>query len=169
MDDEAFDALDHEAHVGRTLELAREAAARGDEPYGPLLVRAADGARVMAARNAVVTADDIRRHPELTLARRAAREFSPAQRAGLVLYASTEPCPMCAGGIATAGLGAVVHSVSQAVAADLYGCDAFLRSATVYDGVGGGVRVGGPVLPEAGAAVHREYRPVGGADRRGNE
>lgn len=164
MDDETLAALDHEAHVARALELAREAAARGDHPYGSLLVRAADGERLMVARNAVETADDVRRHSELTLAYRAAREFSPAQRTDLVMYTNTEPCPMCAGGIATAGLGAVVHSVSAEAHADRYdrGC---VRSATVYDGLRSDVRVVGPVSAEAGAAVHREYRRT----RRGEE
>ena len=162
MNAETLDALDHEAYVERALELARQAAARGDDPYGSLLVRAADGERVMAARNAVATADDIRRHPELTLAYRAAREFSPDQRAGLVLYTSTEPCPMCAGGIAGAGLGAVVHSVSAEACAELYGRGSFVRSAAVYDGLGSDVRVVGPVLPAEGAAVHREHRRTAG-------
>ncbi|ESP88879.1 deaminase [Candidatus Halobonum tyrrellensis] len=158
MDDETLDALDHEAHVGRALELARQAAARGDDPYGSLLVRAADGERLMSARNAVATADDIRRHPELTLAYRAAREFSPAQRAGLVMYTSTEPCPMCAGGIASAELGAVVHSVPAETGAEVYGREGFVRSAAVYDGLDCDVRVVGPVSPAAGEAVHREHR-----------
>lgn len=114
-----------------------------------------------------MTADDVRRYPELTLARRAARGFSPAQRAGPVVYTSIEPCPIWAGVIANAGLGAVVHPVSQAAAADRYGRDAFLRSAAVYDGVGSRVRVGGPVLPDAGASVHREHRLAGGAARGG--
>lgn len=164
MDDETFGALDHEAHVERALELAREAAARGDHPYGSVLVRATDGERLMAARNAVVTAGDVRRHPELTLAYRAAREFSPDQRAGLVLYTSTEPCPMCAAGVAEAGIGAVVHSVSAETHADLRGDESFLRSATVYDGLGSPVRVAGPVSPDAGAAVHREYRRTRGEE-----
>jgi len=156
-----FADLDHDAHVRASLDLAREAVERGDNPYGSLLVRAGDGAVVMEDRNAVDTADDVRRHPELTLAHRAAREFSPERRRDLIMYTSTEPCPMCAGGIAHAGLGAVVHSTSAERAAELYGRDDWLPSAEVYERLGSDVAVGGPVLPEAGDAVHRE---VGGAD-----
>ena len=156
-----FATLSHKDHVREAIDLAREAVERGDNPYGSVLVRVGDDEVAMSERNAVNTADDVRRHPELTLAHRAAREFSPEQRRDLIMYTSTEPCPMCAGGIAHAGLGAVVHSTSAERAAELYGRDDWLPSAEVYDRRGSDVAVGGPVLPEAGDAVHRE---VGGAD-----
>nr|WP_248910298.1 hypothetical protein [Halocatena marina] len=52
-----------------TFELAREAAARGDEPFGSVLVR--DDTVIMSDSNHEITDDDIRRHPELHLAYRA--------------------------------------------------------------------------------------------------
>ncbi|MFC7068188.1 nucleoside deaminase [Halobaculum lipolyticum] len=150
----------HEAHVGEAIELARSAGERGDDPYGSVLVRARDDDVVMTERNAVHTANDVRRHPELTLAHRAAREFSPEQRRDLVMYTSTEPCPMCAGGIAHVGLGAVVHSTSAERGAALYGTDSYLPSSTVYDRLGSDVAVAGPVLPDAGDEVHRDFGTV---------
>ncbi|WP_255150695.1 nucleoside deaminase [Halorarius halobius] len=150
-----FDALDHERYMERALELAREAADRGDEPFGSLLVR--DGEVVMEARNAVSTADDLRRHPELTLAQRAASEFTPAECAETVMYTSTEPCPMCSGGIHIAGLGAVVYSVSAERAGELTGGDLAVPSTEILDRGRRDVEVVGPVLPEAGADVHRDY------------
>ncbi|MFC6785267.1 nucleoside deaminase [Halobaculum halobium] len=155
-----FASLSHEDHVREAIELARGAAERGDDPYGSVVVRARDDEVVMTERNAVNTADDVRRHPELTLAHRAAREFSPEQRAGLIMYTSTEPCPMCAGGIAHVGLGAVVHSTSAARGAELYGADSCLPSAEVYERLGSDVVAAGPVLAEAGDAVHRDYGGV---------
>lgn len=154
----AAGGLDHERHVERAIELAREAADRGDEPYGSLLVDAESGSVVMEERNAVLTANDLRRHPELTLAERAAREYTPSERALLVMYTSTEPCPMCAGGIGIAGLGAVVHSVSAESNAAIYGSEEFLPSAEVYERLGADTVSAGPVLPDAGAAVHEEFR-----------
>ncbi|UIP01182.1 nucleoside deaminase [Halobaculum sp. CBA1158] len=158
-----FADLRHEAHVREAIELARSAADRGDDPYGSVLVRASDDEVAMRERNAVVTEDDVRRHPELTLASRAGREFSPAQRADLVMYTSTEPCPMCAGGIAHVGLGAVVHSTSAERAAELYGRDSWLPSEEVYDRLGSDVVAAGPVRPEAGDAVHRDAGGATGA------
>jgi tRNA(Arg) A34 adenosine deaminase TadA len=141
----------HEPHVREALDLAREAAARGDEPFGSLLVR--DGAVVMRESNRVVTANDVRRHPELHLAFRACRELSPAARAETTMYTSTEPCPMCAGGMGRAGFDAVVYSVgSDDLAA--FTTAPSVRSRAILDGV---TEVVGPVLNEAGLAVHEDY------------
>ncbi|QZP37635.1 nucleoside deaminase [Halobaculum magnesiiphilum] len=155
-----FADLSHGDHVREAIELARGAAERGDDPYGSVLVRATTDEITMTERNAVNTENDVRRHPELTLAHRAAREFSPAQRRDLVMYTSTEPCPMCAGGIAHVGLGAVVHSTSAERGAELYGADSCLPSAEVYERLGSDVLAAGPVLPDEGDAVHLD---LGGA------
>jgi len=154
-DDTGFDfgGFDHESHVRSALDLAREAAARGDEPFGSVLVR--DDDVVMRDSNRVHTAEDIRRHPELHLAYRACREFDPAERAEMAMYTSTEPCPMCAGGMRSAGFGRVVYSVSSTEVTAFTGRDApDVRSAALLDGV---TEVIGPVLNEAGLDVHREY------------
>ena len=143
---------DHEPHMRRALELAREAAARGDEPFGSVLVR--DDTEIMAESNRINTADDIRRHPELHLAYRACRELSAAERADAVMYTSTEPCPMCAGGMVRAGFDSVVYSVGGDEIGTFTGRPAAARAADILDGV---TDVVGPVLNEAGRTVHREY------------
>lgn len=150
-----LDALDHDRYMERALELAREAADRGDQPFGSLLVL--DDAVVMEARNAVNTADDLREHPELTLAARAARELAPDERARAVMYTSTEPCAMCAGGIYHAGLGAVGYSVSAERVTELAGGDFAVPSSDVFGYGSRQIEVFGPVLPEAGTAIHREF------------
>jgi tRNA(Arg) A34 adenosine deaminase TadA len=146
------DDFDDESHVRDAIALAREAAARGDEPFGSVLVR--DDAVVMRESNRINTADDIRRHPELHLAHRACREFDPAARAETVMYTSTEPCPMCAGGMRAAGFGRVVYSVSGAEVAAFTGRPSTVRSAAIVDDV---TEVVGPVLNDEGRAVHREF------------
>ncbi|WP_247729223.1 nucleoside deaminase [Halovivax limisalsi] len=153
MSDAPIDDFDHESHVRRAIDLAREAADRGDEPFGSVLVR--DDSVVTSASNRVVTADDIRRHPELDLATRACREFEPDERAETVMYTSTEPCPMCAGGMATAGFDRVVYSVGgDELAAMTGGTEPSVRSADILDGV---TSVVGPVLNDEGRAVHEDY------------
>lgn len=147
-----FDDFDHASHMRVAIDLAREAAARGDEPFGSVLVR--DDAVVMRDSNRIETEDDFRRHPELHLAYRACREYDPADRAEMVMYTSTEPCPMCAGGMRTAGFGRVVYSVSGAEVATFTGRESTVRSAAILDGV---TEVVGPVLNDEGRAVHREY------------
>jgi len=147
-----FEAFDHASHMRTAIDLAREAAARGDEPFGSVLVR--DDEVVMRASNRVHTAADVRRHPELHLAYRACREYEPAERAETVMYTSTEPCPMCAGGMVTAGFGRVVYSVSADEVAAFTGRTPVVRAAAILDGTS---EVVGPVLHDAGLAVHRDF------------
>ena len=152
MADSSFDDFDHEPHMRRAFELAREAAERGDYPFGSVLVR--DDAVVMTESNRVVTDDDVRRHPELHLAYRACQELDPTERAETVMYTSTEPCPMCAGGMATAGFGRVVYSVSGEAVVEFTGGEPSVRSAEILDGV---TDVIGPVLSDDGRQIHRDY------------
>src|SRR6056297_387347 len=121
-----FDEFDHDSHMREAFELARAAVDRGDEPFGSVLVR--DDTVIMKESNQEITEDDIRRHPELHLAYRACREYDAEERAAMVMYTSTEPCPMCAGGMATAGFGRVVYSVGSDELAAFTGTEPSARS-----------------------------------------
>ncbi len=146
------DAFDHERHMERAIDLAREAADRGDRPFGSVLVR--EDAVVADASNRVVTEGDLRRHPELDLAVAAEREFAPDERERTVMYTSTEPCPMCAGGLRSADLARVVYSVGMTELHEFAGGETHVRAATVLDGV---TEVTGPVLNDEGRAVHDAF------------
>ncbi|WP_217921036.1 nucleoside deaminase [Miltoncostaea oceani] len=99
------------AHLRRAIALAHEARAAGDEPYGALLV-GPDGRVLAEDRNRTVTARDVTAHPELVLARWAARELAPGVVRGTTMYTSCRPCAMCATAIGYAGLGRVVYALS---------------------------------------------------------
>ncbi|WP_247002384.1 nucleoside deaminase [Halosolutus gelatinilyticus] len=147
-----FDAFDHDSHMRRAFDLARSAVDRGDRPFGSVLVR--DDEIVMEASNRVLTEDDVRRHPELHLAYRAGRELDPAARRGTVMYTSTEPCPMCAGGMRYAAFGRVVYSVGSDELSAFTDQGAPVRSADVLDGV---TEVVGPALNAKGRRLHEEF------------
>jgi tRNA(Arg) A34 adenosine deaminase TadA len=149
---------DREAYMGRAFELAREAGERGDGPYGSVLVL--DGDILMEESNREVTDDDIAAHPELALARRGARELTPEECENTVMYTSTEPCPMCAGGIAIAGLGGVVYSVGAARAAEAFGDSSLIPCGEVFERFGHDVEVVRDVRADEGLDIHREYRTV---------
>ena len=102
-----------ERNLRRAIELAAEARAAGDMPYGSLLVGPA-GAVLAEDRNTVVTERDISAHPELKLARWAARELDIDVARQSTMYTSCQPCPMCTGAIARSGLGRVVFALSSA-------------------------------------------------------
>lgn len=98
-------------HLRRCVALAGEAADRGDEPFGSVLV-AGDG-RVLAERsNRVNTDGDITAHPELWLAQWAAQNLSADESAAATMYTSGEHCPMCAAAHFWAGIGRLVFVMS---------------------------------------------------------
>jgi tRNA(Arg) A34 adenosine deaminase TadA len=151
-DETNIDDFDHASHMQKTFDLAREAAARGDRPFGSVLVR---GDRVILSdSNREITERDIRRHPELHLAYLACRDFTPEERAEMVMYTSTEPCPMCSGGMRTAGFARVVYSVGSDEIAEFTGNKPSVRSAEILAGVS---EVRGSALNEEGRRVHEDF------------
>jgi tRNA(Arg) A34 adenosine deaminase TadA len=102
-----------ERHLRRAIELATQARATGDMPFGSLLV-GPTGEVLAEARNTVITERDITAHPELKLARWAARDLDSDVARQTTMYTSCQPCPMCAGAISRSGLGRVVFALSGA-------------------------------------------------------
>jgi tRNA(Arg) A34 adenosine deaminase TadA len=101
-----------QALLRRAIAIAAHAITLGDAPYGSLLA-GGDGAILIEAHNTVRRDNDISAHPELKLARWAARELDPDAVAATTLYTSCQPCGMCAGGIVRSGLGRVVYALSS--------------------------------------------------------
>ncbi|MCB8907945.1 MULTISPECIES: nucleoside deaminase [unclassified Streptomyces] len=100
-----------ETLLRRAIGLAAHAVTLGDAPYGSLLV-GPNGEVLAEAHNTVRRDDDITAHPELKLARWAARELDPDTAARTTMYTSCQPCGMCAGGIVRSGLGRVVYALA---------------------------------------------------------
>ncbi|MEO6086006.1 MAG: nucleoside deaminase [Umezawaea sp.] len=131
----------------RAIDLARAAREAGDPPFGSLLA-SADGTVLVEERNTVLSDGDITAHPELKLARWAARELDPATAAATTMYTSCQPCGMCAGAIERSGLGRVVFALSTEQ-----------LMALKPSGGPAGFQQEGPALPdEASAAVAGYYK-----------
>jgi len=149
-------------YLRRCVELATEAVEAGDFPFGSVLV-AADGTVLAEDRNREVTAGDPTRHPEFELARWAAANMTPPERAAATVYTSGEHCPMCAAAHGWAGLGRIVYvtSTEQAGAwlAELGVGPAPVLPLAIQDVVPG-VEVAGPVpdLAEQVRDLHRRFR-----------
>ena len=99
-------------HLRRCVELAREALAAGDEPFGSMLV-SGKGEVLFEDRNRTTTDSDATLHPEFELARWAGRLDAEA-RAAATAYTSGEHCAMCSAAHGYAGLGRLVYAVSDA-------------------------------------------------------
>jgi tRNA(Arg) A34 adenosine deaminase TadA len=149
-------------YLRRCVELAAEAVEAGDFPFGSVLV-AADGTVLAEDRNREVTAGDPTRHPEFELARWAAANMTPSERAAATVYTSGEHCPMCAAAHGWVGLGRIVYvtSTEQAGAwlAELGASPAPVLPLAIPDVVPG-VEVAGPVpgLAEQVRDLHRRFR-----------
>jgi tRNA(Arg) A34 adenosine deaminase TadA len=142
---------DDEGHLRRAIELAAEARAAGDQPFGSLLV-GPDGRVLAEDRNTTITERDISAHPELKLARWAARELTADIARGTTMFTSCQPCSMCAGAIARSGLGRVVFALSGAQLQDLKPPGAVAPDAA-------DVRYEGPaLLEEASVPIEGYYR-----------
>ncbi|MET9619711.1 MULTISPECIES: nucleoside deaminase [unclassified Streptomyces] len=96
----------------RAIALAAKAREGGDPPFGSLLA-GPDGTVLAEAHNTTLTDKDITAHPELKLARWAARELDVATAAETTMYTSCQPCGMCAAVIQQAGLRRVVFALSN--------------------------------------------------------
>ncbi|MEU1423478.1 MULTISPECIES: nucleoside deaminase [unclassified Kitasatospora] len=125
----------------RAIALAAEARASGNPPFGSLLA-GPDGAVLAEERNTTRTERDITAHPELKLARWAARELDAATAAATTMYTSCQPCSMCEAAVQQAGLRRVVFALSN---------DQLL-----------GIRPGSgrPPVPQEGPALYDEVRAV---------
>jgi len=100
-----------ETLLRRAIAIAAHAVTIGDAPYGSLLADA-DGNILIEEHNTVRRDNDISAHPELKLARWAARELEPVAAARTTMYTSCQPCGMCTGGIIRSGLGRVVYALA---------------------------------------------------------
>ncbi|WP_181874451.1 nucleoside deaminase [Marinitenerispora sediminis] len=98
-------------HLRRCVELAATALEVGDEPFGSVLV-GADGSVLFEDHNHVASGDRTR-HPEFEIARWAAANLTPGERAAATVYTSGEHCPMCAAAHGWVGLGRIVYASSS--------------------------------------------------------
>ena len=96
------------AMMRRALEEARKAAEKGEVPVGAVVAR---GDEVLAAaHNERETTRDPTAHAELIALRRAARKLAGWRLTGCTLYATLEPCPMCAGALHAARISRLVYA-----------------------------------------------------------
>lgn len=95
-----------ERFMRMALEEARKAGEEGEVPVGAVLVSGED---VLArARNGPIALNDPTAHAEVRAIRSAAAQRGNYRLPGTTLYATLEPCIMCAGAILHARIGRVV-------------------------------------------------------------
>ena len=101
-----------EDYLRLTFEIARSARAAGHHPFAAVLGRPG-GVVLMEASNTHGDAGDRTGHAERVLMTRASLAYTADFLAGCTLYASAEPCAMCAGSAYWAGVGRVVYGLAE--------------------------------------------------------
>ncbi len=150
-------ALDEEL-LRASFEVALRAAAAGNNPFGAILADQ-DGKLLLEAENTVVTENDITGHAETNLVRMVRSESYGTDLHSFTLYASSEPCAMCAGAIYWGNIGRVVYGLSQERFYSILGGSReqealALHIRDVLDRGGRPTEVIGPSLEDEAARVH---------------
>jgi tRNA(adenine34) deaminase len=95
-----------ERHMDLALELAREAELAGEVPVGAVVVL--DGRVIGRGRNSPITLHDPTAHAEVLALRQASQTIGNYRLEGATLYATLEPCVMCAGALVAARISRLV-------------------------------------------------------------
>jgi tRNA(adenine34) deaminase len=98
-----------ETFMAEALAEARLAAAEGEVPIGAVV--AFEGRVVGRGRNARERLHDPTAHAEILALQEASRALGRWRLTGATLYATLEPCPMCAGALVNARVDRLVYGV----------------------------------------------------------
>jgi tRNA(adenine34) deaminase len=98
-----------EIFMAEALAEARRAAAEGEVPIGAVVVL--EGRVVGRGRNARERLADPTAHAEILALQEAARALGRWRLTGATVYATLEPCPMCAGALVNARVDRLVYAV----------------------------------------------------------
>jgi tRNA(Arg) A34 adenosine deaminase TadA len=153
-------ALDDEAFLRRTFDVARRSRAHGNHPFAAILV-GPDGDVLIEAENGYLPDRDMTGHAERLLATQAAKTLDVGLLARCTIYCSAEPCAMCAGAIYWSGIGRVVFGLSerrlkQITANHPENPTLDLPCRTVFEAGQRPVEVIGPLLEDEAAALHAD-------------
>ncbi len=154
-------ALDHERFLRRAIAVAVKSRREGNHPFGAILV-GPDGAVLLESMNAFGSEGDSTGHAERTLMTRASIAYEADFLGRCTLYASAEPCAMCAGAAYWAGIGRVVHGMSEKALKALIGphpenLTLDLPCRKVFAAGQREIEVIGPLLEEESARVHEGF------------
>lgn len=154
----AASTADDKVFMQAAIDASRQALAAGNMPFGASLVKG--GQLLWTAQNHQHTAADCTGHAEVVLVREARQALGDECTAGATVYASGEPCAMCAGAMFWAGITRVVFGATTPdIEAALGGPSLPMRCADALAGAQPAVQVDGPVLRDEAVAVLQAWRP----------
>jgi len=140
-----------ETFMAEALAEARRAAAEGEVPIGAVLV--VEGRIAGRGRNARERLRDPTAHAEILALQEAARTLGRWRLTGSTMYATLEPCPMCAGALVNARVDRLVYGVADPKAGAVDTLFDVVRDARLNHRI----TVTSAVLAEECGAVLREF------------
>jgi len=98
--------MEDREYMAMALDLAREAESAGEVPVGAVVVL--EDRIIGRGKNAPIERDDPTAHAEILAMREAGAAIGNYRLEGATLYATIEPCVMCAGAAVNARIGRLV-------------------------------------------------------------
>lgn len=139
--------LDDTVYLRAAIVASQRALEAGNMPFGASLVKG--GRLLWVAQNNQRTSADCTGHAEVVLMRQARAALGADATQGSTVYASGEPCAMCAGAMFWAGIERVVYAATTPdIEAALGGPSLPMRCADALAGAQPPVQVEGPLLRE---------------------
>ena len=139
----------------QALELAKDAAKHGNEPFGSVLVK--KDKVVLTGENQIHTESDPTYHAELGIIRDFCTSQNITDLSEYTLYTSCEPCCMCAGAIVWSNLGRMVYSLGHDELAEIAGFNIMISSEEIFSKSPNRPEVIKGVLKEAAVPVYVNY------------
>ena len=146
---------DDDKRIREVITIAKNAADKGNRPFGALLV-AADGAVLARGENTQASDQQVLAHAEMNLLHEAVQNYGPDVLGHATLYTSAEPCAMCTGAMFWSGIGRLVFGLSNERLHEIQGATSRMlgaNAAMVLSGAGRHVEVVGPVLEDEAEAL----------------
>lgn len=143
--------------MGRALDLAREAAGRGEVPVGAVLTRG--GTLLSEGHNRTIEWSDPTAHAEVVAIREGAKRLGDWRLIDTTLYVTLEPCTQCAGALVLARVPRVVYGAPDSKA----GMAGSLGNLLQHPRLNHRARITAGVLAEASGQLLRDFF----RDRRG--
>ena len=140
-----------EQWMRRALALAQQAAAIGEVPVGAVAIL--NGRVIGEGYNRKESDQDPTAHAEIIALRQAADSRKSWRLIGVTLYATLEPCPMCAGAMIQGRLERLVYGAPDA----RFGADGTIIDVLGEPRFNHRVRVTAGVLEEDAAAVLQQF------------
>lgn len=150
--------MNKEALIRHSIELAKQARANGNHPFGALLCDA-QGKILLEAENTVLTEQDCTGHAETNLMRTASKTYSRDVLESCMVVTSTEPCIMCSGAIYWANIKQIIFGLRESQLLAITGDNPenptlSLPSSLIFKLGKININVIGPVLEEEARVVH---------------